>query len=339
MKHTAILSFSPTTTPASRPEMHKVAAWSRLRLSLPFILLCFISFLRAAPGSFRLEAELDRSAFYVGEMINYRVAVFHDPSSEFILERFNEQSLHMDPFQVKHVSVSDSNGLLQANLQLVCYEINFPKRLEVPAITLYYATKRGAAAVNPDNVMTFTVRPMPIAFRSALPEGAVTMRDGMPAESPLMPFFWATLFLGVSGLIAAFVPVAGFAYRRIRHGFPQREVDKSEARARLTAVIRRLPQDARDAGAVTAFYETLAAEIREYAGKLAGKPGRALTPAELAKALTATGVPAQEAGRFADLVALADQVRYSPCGLDRGTKMLAEVRQDAMRVSGNGTVV
>lgn len=158
------------------------------------------------------------------------------------------------------------------------------------------------------------------------------IREGMPLESVFAPFL-ATLSLGILGLIVAVIPAAGSAYRWMHHKIREKgEVDHSGIRTRVADAIRRLPQDAGDATAVTAFYEGLAGLIRNYAGDLAGQRGCAFTPAESRKALIDNGTDAQKAGRFAEFVSLADQICYSPSGIDHGRKLLAEVRKDVLHL-------
>jgi hypothetical protein len=209
------------------------------RFLVGLILFVFLRPLQAAVDPLRLEARLDRTAFFVGETINYSIQVHHDSNVEFILDRFNEESLRMEPFQVKQLSVSDSEGLLTITLQLVTFETELPPpQARVPAFNLYYTRKGGAGGAEPTAVKTLTVPAAPIVLRSALPENSLGIRDGI-VTGDLSASFWITLAVGCLGMISLAIPVARSAYRWARDQGGVVVADRSEIRRRESSTTRR----------------------------------------------------------------------------------------------------
>jgi len=74
-------------------------------MKLPTLLLFLLSYsvsasvsALSAPGEeIQLQTSLDRTAFFVGEPVFYKVRVRYSPSIEFVLERFDEQNFQMGP--------------------------------------------------------------------------------------------------------------------------------------------------------------------------------------------------------------------------------------------------
>ncbi len=307
------------------------------RLFLLSILFCLngTSALQAGAAMLLPETHLDRTAFFAGEPIQYRVRVRHDASIEFILDRFNEGSLRMEPFQVQQLAVSDSDGVLTVTMQLVSFEVARQKQWSIPSFNLYYTHKNMADTGGQSNVETLTVPATPIAFRSALPENALTIRDEVTLREFSFPF-WTASLLGWLGLLATVIPLGRSAYRWARHQQSEVVLDRPEIRKRMAKFIRELPRDgARDATGVVIFYESLAIALRNYVKELSGKHGGALTAEQLEQTLIAAGTEAKEARQLAELVAFADQVRYSRSGVDSGKERLDDVREKAIRLFEN----
>jgi len=307
-------------------------------MKLPTLLLFLLSYsvsaLSAPAEEIQLQTYLDRTAFFVGEPVFYKVRVRYAPSIEFVLERFDEQNFQMDPFRVKELRVTHSEEddlrILTIMMELVSYEIE-QDEWRVPSFNLYYT--RGNVPVDiagQSGVEVLTVPPTPIAFRSVLPEGSFRIRDGIALE-PLTGPFGLALTLGLLGVISTAIPLGRWVYRGIRREKTVGVLDHSQIRENAADAIRQLGRTSfDDASSSLRFYESLAEILRAYVGELSGDRGRALTVPELKGPLIEAGADPNEADRLCDLVALADRVRYSAAGKEWGEEKLEDICAEAL---------
>lgn len=311
-------------------------------MKLPTLLLFLLSYsvsasvpaLSAPSEEIQLQIDLDRTAFFVGEPVFYKVRVRYAPSIEFVLERFDEQNFQMDPFHLKELRVTHSEGddfrILTIIMELVSYEIE-QDEWRVPSFNLYYT--RGNVPVDiagQSGVEVLTVPPTLIAFRSVLPEGTFRIRDGIALE-PLTGPFGLALTLGLLGVISTAIPLGRWGYRRIRREETVGVLDHSQIRENAAAAIRQLEKaNVDDPSSIFRFYESLAEILRAYVGELSGDGGRALTVPELKGTLIEAGVDPNETDRLCDLVALADRVRYSAAGIEWGGERLQDISAQAL---------
>ncbi len=307
-------------------------------MKLPTLLLFLLSHsvaaLSAPAEEIQLQTYLDRTAFFVGEPVFYKVRVRYAPSIEFVLERFDEQNFQMDPFRVKELRVThaeeDDFRILTIMMELVSYEIE-QDEWRVPSFDLYYT--RGNVPVDiagQSGVEVLRVPPTPIAFRSVLPENSFGIRDGIALE-PLTGPFGLALTLGLLGMISTAIPLGRWVYREFRREKTEGVSDRSQIRENAADAIRQLGRaNFDDASSIFRFYESLAEILRIYVGELSGDHGRALTVPELKGTLIEAGADPNEADRLCDLVALADRVRYSAAGIEWGGEKLEDTCAEAL---------
>ena len=293
-----------------------------------------VSLLGAGFGSFQIETRPDRTAFFVGEPLRYQVKIRHEPGVQFVVDKLNEGSLRMDPFQVTRLSYIDADRLLTLDLQLVTFDTSEKRRWEIPAFNLYY-TRGEQAGAGGAAVETIVVPATPVVLRSALPDGALLIRDGVNVGEAARPF-WIALLIGLLGVIAAGVPAARSLYHWIKRDRTERILDRAERRREMARIIRELSRHSQDGPASSMkFYEGLAGELRKYSGELAGKAGAALTAGQVQEFLLAAGESDSTARELSELVAFADEVRYSAGGAEAGLARLEEVRGRASRLFGS----
>jgi len=309
------------------------------RIILCCVVLCaFPAGLRGQSELLEPETYLDRTAFFVGEPIRYQVKVRHEPTIEFILDRLDKASLEMAPFNVLDVTAEDSpqgkRRVLTVTMRLVTYEI-VQKEWKIPPFNLYYASNSSPAPAQGRPVQRLTVPAVPVGFRSSLPDQNVRIRHEIRFKNFTVPF-WTILSVGLLGLLVIGGRGATAAYRRMRRPEPERE-ERSAIEKRASQAVGQLlsnHQPDESAAAAVSFYREMAAIVREYSGKVSENSGPALTAREVREGLVGAGEDPGRAGRLAELVALADHIRYADEGPEMGRERLEGVRNELRQLFG-----
>lgn len=284
-----------------------------------------------------VTTRLDKTAFYVGEPVLYQVSVRYPESIEFILERLQEKNLRMDPFDIRKLSHSFRrvNGVrtLTVKLELVTYEIS-QEQWQVPAFDLFLVRRDAPLdELGESRVETLQIPAQPIAFRSTLPGESIQIRDTVETRS-FAGRLWASSGAGVLllGLLLAPVAARRLLGRKVAEEGSARP-ERSQMRRQLAEKIQACRWDVREEEALVALYGNLALLLREYAGFVAERRGGSLSGNEIGSALS--GREEESVVEWiTELVQLADQVRYSPQGVQQGRSRLDEVRQKTLEMLG-----
>ena len=304
----------------------------RNRLLLSFWLVC----IPAAPlwGQAPLQPEvfLDRTAFFVGEPIEYEVRVAHDPKIEFITDRLDQADMEMAPFEVQDVTVERSRrgqlNLLIVTLRLVTYEIA-QQEWQIAPFNLFYVARNAPGSAEASAVQRLTVPAVPVAFRSSVPEESRRIRRDIRVEN-FSGAFWAFLSLGLLGVLIVGAFGANLAYQRLQRPVPEREERNAIEQRASQAVGLLLATSQPDGHAATtaSFYGQMAAILREYSSSVSQKNGPSLTAQEVNEALVQAGEDADRARGIAELVAVGDRVRYADDGAQLAADRLEGVRDE-----------
>jgi hypothetical protein len=306
----------------------------RALVSIGFLLMSIASL----SGQTQLPPEvyLDRTAFFVGEPILYRVRIAHDSKIEFITSRLDKANLEMAPFKVQTVTVEQGRqgelNLLSVSLQLVTYE-TAQKEWKIPPFNLYYIS-RSLPEGGP--VQLLTVPAVPVAFRSSLPADSNRIRDEV-TFSDFRGSFWATLSLGLLGFLVIGAVGGSLAYQRLHRPAPERE-ERSAIEKRASHAVNRLlemPQPDDSPASVVGFYRDMVTVLRDYSAQRCERSGPSLTSAEIGDELIRAGEDAEQARRIAALVALGDEVRYADQGFRVGAERLEGARSELGRLFRN----
>lgn len=309
------------------------------RILLSCTLLCI--FLAPLWGQSELQPEisLDRTAFFVGEPIRYQVRVRHEPKIEFVTDRLDKASLEMTPFKVQDLTVEQSRqgdlSLLTVTLQLVTYEI-VQKEWKIPPFNLYYVSRNSSTPAEGSPVQLLTVPAVPVAFRSSLPEDIHRIRDEITFKN-VTGSMWTFFSLGLLGFLVMGGLGATVVYQRLHQPEPERE-ERSAIEKRASQAVDQLlaaHQQGEGPAATLAFYQDMAAILRDYSAKVSEKSGPSLTSLEIREALARAGEDSERARGVAELVALGDQVRYAKEGAQLGTSRLEGVRTELRQLFRN----
>jgi hypothetical protein len=285
------------------------------------------------------EVSLDRTAFFVGEPIQYRVRIRHDPGVEFVLDRLDKTSLQLAPFIVQDLQIEQSERgprhLLTLTIRLVTYEI-VQKEWRIPEFNLYYVSRDAAAPPEGRPVQRLTIPAVPVAFRSSLPEESHGIRTEIAFDSFSLPF-WTLLTAGVTCLLIVGSHVGRRMYLRLRRPAPEREA-RSAVESRTRQALDRLltEHDPQASGAsASAFYREMADLLRDYSGSLSESSGPALTAPEVRARLVREGEDPERARRVGELVSLADRLRYGDDDGSMATERLGATRSELQQLFGS----
>lgn len=309
------------------------------RILLSCTLLCISLTPLWGQSELQPEIYLDRTAFFVGEPIRYQVRVRHDPKIAFVTDRLDKANLEMTPFKVQDLTVEQRRqgdlNLLIVTLQLVTYEIA-QKEWKIPPFNLYYVSHNSPSPAEGNPVRLLTVPPVPVAFRSSLPEESRRIRDEITFKN-FTGSFWTLFSLGLLGLLVMGAVGANVAYQRLHRPEPEREERGAIEKRASQAVVQLLAahQQEESPASILAFYRDMTTILRDYSAKVSEKSGPSLTSLEIREALARAGEDSERARRLAELVALGDQVRYANEGAQRGRDRLEGVRNELTQLFRN----
>ncbi|MBI4481294.1 MAG: hypothetical protein HY652_00245 [Acidobacteria bacterium] len=288
----------------------------------------------AGPADMQIEAELDRTAFWVGDPVEYRVRIAHPRDVQFVLDNLNKESLRLEPFRVLDLSFSDQpvgeRSVLTLSLRVASFEIANPEP-SIPAFNLYYFRKSarlGSSTEVPAELLT--IPPAPIGFRSTLVGEGRAIRDWFRVLD-IRQLAWLPTLLGNVFLAAVFLWVGVWTFRwvrarRIREAVVDRRVVGQKILQSLSS-LSAIPLE--DPGRVEEFYGRIAELLRRYTSEVSQRDGPALTPAQLEEALASSGEDSTRVGKLRDLVQFCDEVRYSGQGYERGQPRAEEILREA----------
>lgn len=309
------------------------------RILLSCTLLCISLTPLWGQSELQPEIYLDRTAFFVGEPIRYQVRVRHDPKIEFVTDRLDKANLEMTPFKVQDLTVERRRqgdlNLLIVTLQLVTYEIA-QKEWKIPPFNLYYVSHNSPTPAEGNPVRLLTVPPVPVAFRSSLPEESRRIRDEITFKN-FTGSLWTFFSLGLLGFLVMGALGANVVYQRLHRPEPERE-ERSAIEKRASQAVGQLlaaHQQEKSPASTLVFYRDMAAILRDYSAKVSEKSGLSLTSLEIREALARAGEDSERARRVAELVALGDQVRYAKEGAQLGTDRLEGVRSELSQLFRN----
>lgn len=308
------------------------------RILLSCTLLCICLAPLWGQSQLQPEISLDRTAFFVGEPIRYQVRVRHEPKIEFVTDRLDKATLEMTPFKVQDLTVEQSRqgdlGLLTITLRLVTYEI-VQKEWKIPPFNLYYVSHTSSTPAEGSPVQLLTVPAVPVAFRSSLPGDIHRIRDEITFKN-FTGSMWTFFSLGLLGFLVMGALGANVAYQRLHRPEPEREERSAIEKRASQAVDQLLAAHQGESPASTlAFYQDMAAILRDYSAKVSEKRGPSLTSLEIREALSRAGEDSERARRVAELVALGDQVRYASKGAQLGADRLEGVRGELRQLFRN----
>lgn len=306
-------------------------------LCLSFLALSLMGALFAQDSPGKVEINLDKTAFFVGETISYEVLIHYEPSVQIILDRLQEKNFQMEPFNLISLDFSqteeESFNLLKISLKLVSYEIK-QEEWRIPPFDLHYIQKGGPVdALGELEVQQWRIPAVPIAFRSARPDDSIRIREFIDTNDHLKRPFWIALLLGLSGLVLIAIPAGQAVLNRLQGEPIETQLERSEIRKESASSLRNLDWDGANKDSdVTPLYADLGKTLRKYSGKISGEKGVALTSGEIRKTLLAAGEPIEEAQQISELVDFVDTVLYSAEGKEKGKNELQKIHSQAIQL-------
>ena len=268
--------------------------------------------------SILVDREVSRTAIYLGDVFQYKVALLHSRKLAFVTEELEER-LIVRPFELLDFQIEQTRLgeeiLMEMVLELVCYED--PGLLEIPAFDLFYyprdALSEEAGTRQQDvPARAITVPAHPIHLQSTLLGEGDQLRDttlllSFPRSELILPALAGTVLL---------VMVAGFCVVAVRYTIQLRQVEGMTDHVRLQEdtlqSIREVQQKSTSQEQDPALYLELSQLIRQYLHSAYGLFTPALTPEELREELEANTSDGDYAEKVENLLDLCDRTVFDP---------------------------
>jgi len=264
-----------------------------------------------------VRTALSRTAVWIGDRVTYTVELRCAPQVDVLLDDLASGRLRIDGGDVVAVEEDlDDSGqgpVRRVRYTLVTYRVDVPE-LRIAAIPVRYYARRAGTAVQGPPAGQVTVAPAIIAVRSAIPDGDGVPPLRVPATLRLAPRFLALAQpVGLVLIAIAIVPVAIWGLDlagRARRAWGRQRVRRSRRQQPVSLEQLRSIEPESDSARIHAF-EQLDTLVREHLSLTTGITARALTPAEVRRALEARA-PSLPHGDIEALLAACERARYAP---------------------------
>ena len=291
---------------------------------------CFILQAQSEEPLVHFEVRLDHTAIWLGDLLEYRVLLYHPEEVEIIRDNLKAEDIHLDPFTLLDMAVgplqTEQGRGLQITFHLTVLE-HSAGELVIPSLNVYYATRQPGSLGKGSEIETHTliIPERRVGLRSTLTSDSRDIRDflGVRSSSWLARLMWIPGWF-VIGLFA----VQGARWSLIKYremaGGVQR-IDRKTVEQRALVALNgldpvaggeELPQRCLEIIQILQGAITDLAEVEE-----AG----ALTPQELREELIRrdTGEPVSD--QIFKVFEECEAVRYSPLDSTDGERDLSEL--------------
>ena len=119
-----------------------------------------------------ITSRLDRTAFWVGDTLNYTIRAIHGSDVEFVLDNLKRDKLPLAPFVVREIKIqqgdwTQNKKLLEITLRLSSYEVG-KEELTIPPFNLYYFVRRNYRKEGEASAEAIQVPAASVGLRSTL---------------------------------------------------------------------------------------------------------------------------------------------------------------------------
>ena len=274
----------------------------------------------AVSSAVEVHTSVSQTAIWVGDRVAYSIELRCAPDVDIVTDDFAKERLHVDGLEIRDMAIErDANdaGRLtyRVNYNLVTFNLE-AKNYGIGEIPVRYSIRKAGQRAEDQSHPAGVVRipALKLVLRSTLLDGEVPVEihDGRPLR-PLPRRMALAQPVGIGLLVLAAAPVGVLIFTLVRRARSSRSkgprrVTRRERRATLDeikALDVATPDERRDA------YAKLDAWVRDHAQQATGVTAAALTPPELAGAITQPERAAYLA-QVQTLVTECERAKYAP---------------------------
>lgn len=171
-----------------------------LRFTVSLCLICLCCFTLQAQSEealVRFEVQLDQTAIWLGDLLEYRILLFHPEEVEIIRDNLKAGDIHLDPFTLLDMAVgplqTEQGRGLQILFHLTVLE-HSAGELVIPSLNVYYATRQSGSLGKGNEIETYTlvIPERKVGLRSTLTSDSRDIRDflGVRSTSWMARLMW-----------------------------------------------------------------------------------------------------------------------------------------------------
>ena len=293
-------------------------------------LCCFILQAQSEEPLVRFEVQLDRTAIWLGDLLEYRILLYHSEEVEIIRDNLKAGDIHLDPFTLLDMAVGPLQTEQGRGLQIL-FHLTVLERsageLVIPSLNVYYATRQSGPLGKGSEIETHTlvIPERKVGLRSTLTSDSRDIRDFLGVRSAS----WLARLIWIPGwLVIGFFVVQGARWSLIKYremaGGAQRIDRKTVEERALVALTRldpmaggeQLPQRCLEIIQILQGAITDLVEVEEVV---------ALTPQELREELIRRNAGEPVSDQVFKVFEECEAVRYGPLASTDGERDLSEL--------------
>lgn len=198
----------------------------------------------------QFEVQLSQTAIWVGDLLEYRITLFHDDQVEILQDNLKPENINVDPFGLVDLTVEPRRSgqvhILEIIFRLTIMD-EVASEVVIPPLNIYYATRRPGPLGNGTEVETHTlvIPEKKIGLRSTLTSDSRDIRDTVKVEPP--GFVARSIWIPAWVVIGLFVfQTARWSLARYRQETEKRlKVDRETVGRQALSALDQLDGEAR----------------------------------------------------------------------------------------------
>ncbi len=171
-----------------------------LRFAVSLWLVCLCCFSLQAQSEeplVRFEVQLDQTAIWLGDLLEYSIRLYHSEEVEIIRDNLKAGDIHLDPFTLLDMAVGPLRTEQGQGLQII-FHLTVLERsaseLVIPSLNVYYATRQAGPLGKGSEIETHTlvIPERKVGLRSTLTSDSRDIRDflGVRSTSWMARLMW-----------------------------------------------------------------------------------------------------------------------------------------------------
>ncbi len=137
----------------------------------------------------QFELQLSQTAIWVGDLLEYRITLFHDDKVEILRDNLKPENINMDPFGLVDLTIKPRRSgqvhVLEIVFRLTILD-EVASEVVIPSLNIYYSTRRPGPLGRGTEIETHTlvIPEKKIGLRSTLTSDSKDIRDTVTVEPP-----------------------------------------------------------------------------------------------------------------------------------------------------------
>ena len=165
---------------------------ARSNLSVSAVMLClgcFTLWAQRQDPVVQFEVQLSQTAIWVGDLLEYRITLFHDDQVEILRDNLKPEDINIDPFGLVDLTIEPRRSgqvhVLEIIFRLTILD-EVASEAVIPSLNIYYATRRPGPLGKGTEIETHTlvIPEKKIGLRSTLTSDSKDIRDTVQVEPP-----------------------------------------------------------------------------------------------------------------------------------------------------------